>query len=310
MTQRKSGKPNPDEHPNQKNYNQNCRYISPERADFITYVLGAWVILLICLCGYFLSDHSYTPGMSLLTAAVIALIYAGYIILSHKVRKSHILSITPLSSYILSSGICLGVAAAWASGFLSSKTDIISAQIITQLSPINIESLQDATPFIFYPNRTSPRGVVPAQIMLYMSIENAQSTPIRVTSFHLESAAAEKGPWTELCPISVNGRTMASIEPIDKSAIMLDDNFLDFSLIQKTLEPHRAIEGWSAWQCAGKCATAFFRAQFQDGNVLLGTDIISAPSLRKNTIQGGAAMHVTGQTIDLSDVRFESACSK
>ena len=154
--------------------------------------------------------------------------------------------------------------------------------------------------------------VEPIHRLIYFSITNVQKQTTEIESLMLEDHGTD-GSWKRLCSVSLVSRALLRIRDWKNPNVVdrvSNSNALDVLAFGKKLEPNATVGGWTAWQCAGRCAPiSGLRLRVKERSGASTTQEIELAD--DDGFEGSPTfmdVEITGTNIAGMPVRLEPAC--
>jgi hypothetical protein len=264
--------------PNTKTISGKCKDITKGQVILWEAIIGAWVIGTSIIGGGLLSYHLTAAGISLCFCAISSLFYGIFLHYKHKFRGSKRPSQIALLLFFSINCLMVGFAPVSFTDYFSTQLERFHVTLLDSLVSGNPLEKAKFTQFVVYAPQAPTSGPHPIQFMAFFMVENEQPLNATVTGFQLEGARYARGPWTQLCPVSVVGRGLYLASDLKKAVPLSTDNFLDYTLFGKTMQPEAPISGWGAWECNGKCPISFLRVTLQEASGKSSSQILNLNS--------------------------------
>jgi len=280
--------------------------ITKEFIAFLEKVIGVVVAFVGIIATFMWKDRLYLPASFATAASLILLCYVAYIHYYHNVIFNNKISAFHAVIFASSSSLFFGVS----SGIYFSPTQQTErlhferkTLIMKEPSSKKTESAFLAVQSPYYRPHASP-----IHVLMNLSITNVQITTSQIVAYSLSYSDDGGRTWDKLCPVRLDGRTLYLAYDIDKAVEISTSNFLENNLLEKELQPHSRISGWSAWQCSSiECNFKLLKITVRDaeGNKTSGI-IDQSDAASYENASGSELIIPPGSTkADLSSAVFE-----
>ena len=109
-----------------------------------------------------------------------------------------------------------------------------------------------------------PTFTIPMQAAISFTVDNIGQSKQQIKAISVSSSKSRNGPWTTLCPVSLEGVVLVLSMNRRESVLVDPSNFVNGNLLGKSLAPGDAITSWVAVECTSICPGSYFRIVIRD----------------------------------------------